>query len=228
MPAFANKLIAPLLLLGAIAIAYYALKPAPAAERQYSTSLPWQIEQLSDMRTRVFGLIPGYSTVRETLAQLGIDHDIAIISDKDDNSGLEIYFSHFKAGPLAGKLIVTVDANEKQLLQMRENAGHSEYMASGSRKFLLNTTDLAAAQAMRITSINFIPSAQLDAAVIDARFGTAAQRIESGAGSTHYLFPELGLDITLNDDASDSLQYVAPAEFERLSGPLQQLPDNQP
>ncbi len=200
---------------------FFALKPKPQGSEVQtgSSGLPWQI-QLTENGSEVFGLRPGYSSVETALSVLGEDHDLAIIIDKDDHAGLEIYFSHFKAGPLAAKLILSVAASQETLESMASHADHSSYMASGSRKFQLNQNDLLSIQTLTIEGISFIPAARLTLDIIEQRFGKAAavHGIENG----HFLlYPELGLSITLNEDAKDVLQYVRPSDFHLISEPPQ-------
>ena len=40
----------------------------------------------------------------------------------------------------------------------------------------------------------------------------------AGRGSAHWQYPDKGLDITVNADAREVLQYVAPTQFERRFG----------
>jgi hypothetical protein len=213
--------IATTLLIGA---AYYGLKPtapSPGTPSTGKVSLPWQIEVIDQRHSKVFGVTLGLSRLEDVIDILGIDHELAIISDNSDHSALELYVSHFKTGPLAAKLIVTFDVSEDLLMQMREESSHAEYMATGSRKFLLSDTHLQQAMSLSAKSITLIPSAQLDDDIVRGRFGEPANVVATEDGIQHYLYPKLGLAIALKDDAKDSLQYVAPVEFGLLSDPLQ-------
>jgi hypothetical protein len=72
-----------------------------------------------------------------------------------------------------------------------------------------------------LAGIGFIPSAQLDAAMLQARFGEPAERIAGGERRQHWLYPAIGMAVALDRDGRDLLQYVAPADFERrLAAPL--------
>jgi hypothetical protein len=41
------------------------------------------------------------------------------------------------------------------------------------------------------------------------------------AGVEHWLYPEKGLDLMLNDSGKEVLQYVAPREFATLARPFE-------
>ncbi len=206
-----------------LALSYWLFKPTPDSGDRFSHSLPWQIDRDSDGRTRVFGLTLAQSTLADAVMRIGEDHQLAIVIDSDDNAGLELYSSHFLAGPLKGKLLISAYANDEELEAMRHNASDARYMASGARQFFLNPEDLARAKQLPIKSIGFIPAINLDQEIIEARFGKPSAIVNSSDDSKHYLYPELGLDITLNREGKELLQYVAPRDFDLLRKPLATL-----
>ena len=209
------------------ALGFVLLKPNQSTAPTNSVALPWQIDIHADGTSSVFGITPEKTTVSELLQLLGEDHELAIISDSEDKNGLEIYYSHFNIGPLQAKLIANVAADSEQLETMQAAASSSSYTGSGSRKFLLNETDLAKIQNWVIDSLSYLPSARLDEAIILDRFGEPAQRIADGEGVEHFLYPHKGLDVVLNKEGKELLQYVAPRSFDKLTQPLN-VSQNQP
>lgn len=194
---------------------------------QPSVSLPWQIDTHADGTSTVFGITLEDTTVNELRNLLGVDHELAIISDRQDNSGLEVYYGYFSTGPITGKLIARVQADTETLWEMQERAVKSEYLDTGSRKFRLSPADLERVQDWPIMSLSLVPSANLDAEVVLGVFGAAAERIHSQEGTEHFLYPEQGLEVIVNEKGKEVLQYVAPRSFELLVAPLRQL-DNAP
>jgi uncharacterized protein YjeT (DUF2065 family) len=204
----------------------------PSENNESVTGLPWQIDLLPDGSTRVFGLQPGVSTLGDAQALLGDDNELAIVSTtgeaatektvtEDDAGSLEMYYGHYRAGLLSGKLVLLSQANRSKLEQWRENAAKSAYMGSGkAKKYSLSSDDLPQALAETIVAITFIPAVNLDEEVILARFGQPEQRIETD-GVMHFLYPTQGLDIALHARSKEVLQYVAPTDFQRLLEPLQ-------
>ena len=184
------------------------------------SGLPWQIEMLPDGSTQVFGLNIGVSTLSDALDVLGSDMELAIIAASDEAGSLEMYYGHYRAGLLSGKLVLQTRADDKKIKRWRDNAVASEYMASGqAKKYILLPADLTRVLEETIIGLTFIPVANLDEEIILARFGEPVQRIES-AGVTHYLYPAKGLDIARHDDAKEVLQYVSPAAFQQLISPF--------
>jgi len=185
------------------------------------TGLPWQVDILPDGSTRVFGLLIGNSTLSDALEILGYDMELAIIAATDEVGDLEMYYGHYRAGLLSGKLVLQTSISEQKIKQWRDNAVKSEYMASGlAKKYSLSPDDLPQVLAETIIGLTFIPTVNLDEEVILARFGEPDRRIVL-TGVTHYLYPEKGLDIAFHADAKEILQYVSPATFQQLVQPLQ-------
>lgn len=185
-----------------------------------SSGLPWQIETPAPGQSRVFGLQPGQSRVAEAIERFGREFDVAIIAAPGQAPALEGYFESTRAGPITGKAVIAIVADAAELDAMMARAAKVEYMESTTRKYTLSTEDLATIKARALRAITFIPSAHLDEDVVLQRFGQPAQRIRAGETLEHFLYPDKGLDLALDSKGKEVLQYVAPADFERLSKPL--------
>lgn len=205
-----------LALLAPVAWVFFDEAPPPGSESGY----PWQIELPAPGQSRVFGLQPGISTVAEAAALFGPDVAIAIVAPPGQPASLEAYFESVQVGRIMGKLVLTIDADEAALAAMTERAAKVEYMDSTTRKISLNRDDLAAARGRAIQAITFIPSSNLDEAIVLQRFGTPAMRVRVSEEREHFLYPDKGLDLALDSRTKEVLQYVAPSDFERLSKPL--------
>ena len=184
------------------------------------TGLPWQIDVGSDGTTEVFGLQVGSSRLSDVLDILGSDMDMAIIAATDEVGSLEMYYGHYRAGLLSGKLVLQTDISEPEILRMRENSVSSEYMASGyAKKYILSPDDLMRVLDETVVGLTFIPTSNLDEEIILSRFGEAKEQIQL-KGVTHYLYPDKGLVIALHEDGKDVLQYVSPDAFQQMVAPL--------
>ncbi len=185
------------------------------------TGLPWQIEIQTDGSTQVFGLYIGVSSLADAIERLGSDMELAIIASSDEVGNLEMYYGHYQAGLLSGKLVLQTKISEQDIKRWRENALRSEYMATGqAKKYILSPDDLPQVLAKVITGLTFIPTVNLDEEVILARFGEPDKRVQS-ADAVHFLYPAKGLDIALHEDSKEVLQYVTPGDFSQLVVPLQ-------
>jgi hypothetical protein len=215
-----TKLFSLLVFLTIIVAAFLYLKPAGDYSSQTIKGLPWQIELLPDGTSKVFGVTLGQSTLGEAREQLGDDMELAIIVVAADDHGLEMFYSHYTAGVFSGKLIVAADIGPDTLEQLLDRAVNAEYLESGARKFHVNPDDLPVAYQAAVKSITFIPGIALDEQTALKHFGTPAETIRRSDQVAHLLYPGKGLDLTINKDGKDVLQYVAPREFADLRDPL--------
>lgn len=181
------------------------------------TGLPWQIEQLPDGSTRVFGIVPGQTALGEAMAQLGSDSELAIIAAPDETGSLEVYYGHYAAGPITGKLILVADIEPDTLASMQTRA----LRQGGTRRMLVHEDDRPAARRAAVRAITFMPTLDLDEEIARARFGIPAEVLPVSTGEQHLLYPGLKLDLVLNADGKDVLQYLSPAGFDAHRAQLQ-------
>lgn len=184
------------------------------------TGLPWQIVALPDGSTKVFGLVPGQTTLGQAAAHLGEDMELAVMVAKGEAGSLEMYYSQYRAGLLSAKLVLGADMDVETLKLMRENAAKKEPLKSGARKYVLNQGDHETAFAAVIQTIAYIPAVDLEHDTIILRFGEPEDVLTMDNQEKHYLFPAKGLDVILSEQGKAVLQYVAPSDFKRLRDPL--------
>jgi len=189
------------------------------------TGLPWQIEVLADGSSKVFGVILGQTTLGEATAHLGADMELAVMAVKGEQGNLEMYYGQYRAGLLSARLILAADMDADVINSMRENAAEIDVLETGARKYILNKGDHAQALSAVIETIACVPAVNLDHDIIIKRFGEPDELIQKNNGVTHYLYPAKGLDVILNEEGKEVLQYVAPSEFKRLREPLGQQSD---
>ena len=72
--------------------------------------------------------------------------------------------------------------------------------------------------------LTYLPKTDLEPKVVGKRFGEPAEKIaEPGGRVEHWLYPDKGLDIVMDKQAKEVLQYVAPKDFARLRAPLEKF-----
>lgn len=84
----------------------------------------------------------------------------------------------------------------------------------------MDTQTLSQIEAWPISAMTYMPFANLEEDIIVGRFGEPAEKIRSHEQAQHWLYPEKGLDLIINDVGKEILQYVPPGEFDRLVQPL--------
>ena len=185
-----------------------------------NANLPWQIELDAQGGSSVFGLRPGVSTLGEVRQKFGSEMDVAIIAEPDEVGTLEGYYSQVALGFVLAKVIVTVDAKNEAISEMRDRALRANHMESTTRKITLHPDDLAAIEKLPVKAISVIPTVNLDEATVIKRFGPPGERLVISEKRVHLLYPEKGLDVVVDSDGKELLQYVAPRNFAMLREPL--------
>jgi hypothetical protein len=219
-----NKTVIAVILIAAAAGGVILLRPQGEGVRsaQPIRGLPWQIEVQPDANSKVFGLTLAGSTFADAVERLGRDLELAVVARLNEEGTLEAYYADFSAGPLNGKLILVADVDTQAVKGLRERAGRSSVMDSGARKFKLHPDDLPVALQARIGTITFVPTANFDQATALKHFGAPSERVRVSEHAEHLLYPNLGLDLLLDAQGKEVLQYVAPRDFARLREPLRQ------
>lgn len=186
-------------------------------------NLPWQIvvDEQEGIAT-VFGIRPGVDTLGSMRAVLGGEPEVAIIARPGETGSLEAYYAQLPLGFVLAKMILTVDATPEQIAAMRERALKAEYMESTTRKIRLHPDDLATVADLPVKALSVIPTVNLDEATVVLRFGEPSERIAVSDKLVHLLYPERGLDVVVDADGKELLQYVAPRDFALLRDPLLQ------
>jgi hypothetical protein len=224
---FALSLIALILL--ALIVPFFIPGAGQQAGVDPNSNLPWQISVDGQGGSSVFGLQPGVSMLGDVRRRLGDEIEVAIIAEPDEVGSLEGYYAQVPLGFVLAKMVVTVDADNAVISAMRERALKAKHMESMTRRITLHPDDLAAADRLPIRAISVIPTTNLDEATIIQRFGEPGERIVVSERRTHLLYPKLGLDVVVDKDGKELLQYVAPQQFGRLREPLLAAPaENSP
>jgi hypothetical protein len=219
-----KKIILAILAFSALALVIGLLIPggeSGPSQNQPSQTLPWQIEPTSDGSIRVFGLTLGQSTLHDAEQQLRSAASVNLFAEPEQPPIVEAYFDKITAGGLSARMVLVIGVPPEPLSTMYERGARISTLGSGARKVALSDGDLALVRALPIASITYVPRVRLQPEVILQRFGEPAQRITEIDGyTTHWLYPDKGLDVALDEKGHAILQYVAPAQFSRLLVPL--------
>lgn len=193
-----------------------------------NSNLPWQITLDGQGGSTVFGLKPGVSTLGEVRQRFASEMEVAIVAQPDEIGSLEGYYASLSLGFVMARMIVTVDATNELVFAMRERALKAKHMESTTRKITLNAEDLAAADQLPVKAISVIPTVNLDEATVIQRFGQPGERVVLSEKRVHLLYPQQGLDVVVDGDGKELLQYVAPRNFASLREPLRVAEGSQP
>ena len=181
-----------------------------------SDKLPWQITISENGLSEVFGITIKQTTVRDALATLKAFPEIAAFEHKNGRRNLEAYISSISLSGLNAKVILEYAVSNEDLSRYIKDSVNKEGTPSGAFKYELNEEDVLQAMQLPVNSISYIPYAQFDDEIILQRFGIADETIEVNENTSILLYPDLGLSLTYNKEDKELLQYVAPADFDRL------------
>jgi hypothetical protein len=188
-----------------------------------ATPAPWQVRVLASDNLQALGIQVGQSTLGDAMQQYGPDTQVAVIAAANEAGHLEAYVDPLQADFVVGKLVISAEATPAQIEGWRQRAVKAEFMESTTRRFVLSTNDLVEALKSRVTGLSFIPQAQLDVKAVVARFGEPAELVRSNLHAEHLLYPARGIDVMVDQEGKELIQYVTPAAFEsRLRRPLLQ------
>jgi hypothetical protein len=218
-----NKIFLSVLLGGLALVLIGILMPAPDSER--GQFLPWQIEHTAQGATRVFGITLGETTLETAEKQMrGTTAEVTMFATPDGLYRVEAYFDKVVLGGFASKMIMVMQLSPEVREAMYLRGARISTLGSGTNKVTLSSEDLLRTYAAPIASLAYLTRATLDDELLLKRFGEPVERVtEPESGTTHWLYPELGLDIALSSKGKAVLQYVLPKDFEALAQPLREL-----
>jgi hypothetical protein len=188
-------------------------------EVRHDRVLPWQIDRVASGSSKVFGITLGQSTLEEAESSLQEAATVSMFKAENRYS-VEAYFDQVTLGGLKGKIVLAVQLPDSVMSDMFDRGLRMSGSSSG-KKITLHPDDLVRVRKSPIGTITYLPALTLDESILAKRFGEPKVRLpEAKAGAMHWLYPDLGLDITLGGSERPVLQYVSPREFERLEQPL--------
>ena len=216
-----RKIFLGILAASLIAVALAILLPGGRTVDK-NPKLPWLIQIDDNGRSTVFGLTLGVSTLAQAREMFRAQGESNLFAGDDQVYTVESYFQRLFLSGLRGDMILTVNVDPAVISGMYERGLRISQLGSGAKKVKLADEDLATLAHARIGSLTYIPGTDLDPALLAERFGEPARRIQEPDGASHWLYPDKGLDIAVNPDGREVLQYVSPADFEDILVPLQE------
>ncbi|MDQ1363953.1 MAG: hypothetical protein QG652_1815 [Pseudomonadota bacterium] len=184
--------------------------------------LPWQIETLPDGSIRVFRIQPGATRLGEFEHHSRAQGELTLFVPVSGEPVIEAYFDSVTMAGIKAKMVLLLNVDRQTIDAMYNRGARISTLGSGARKVTLHSDDTAALRNFIISGITYIPAIDLDAELLQKRFGTPVQKIkDSNNNAVHWLYPDKGLDIALNENDREVLQYVHPKDFNRITAPLE-------
>jgi len=200
----------------------------PKGEMETSQIMPWQIETTPSGTTRVFGLALGESTLVDAEQRFKAEAEVSLFAKPDGEYATEVFFEKVELGGLSAKVVIVTGLSQEALAEIYDRGIRISTLGSGTNKVTLGLSDLELIRHATIDSLTYLPHIKLDEEVVKKRFGEPAEIIaEIDHGTTHWLYPDSGLDLILTPKGKAVMQYISPKKFDMLVEPLRELQSKQ-
>lgn len=208
------------------AFAYFGLPMfAPRIENQ-THEMFWETSLTSDNQMKVFGLTLNQSTLQDAIDTFG-NRVTLTLYETDDGDQIEGYFRETKVGPFMGRMAFRLNSDENRLHSIKSELVPEIAPMSRSKSYKITSNLGMSFLDDTIFSLAFIPTQiVLTPEDIEARFGKPDLIIEEmqnnqKTGTTHYLYPTQGIDISLDKEKRSIIQYISPEFFqEKILTPI--------
>lgn len=183
---------------------------------------PWQIEKLPDGGISVFQIELEKTRLLDIEKQFQEIAEFTLFVPREGQPVVEAYFNEIVIAGLKAKMVVGFEFEEKLLNAMYDNGTRIATLGSGERKVTMHPEDIGKVRLSPVVSLTYMPAINLDAELIEKRFGMPDQKIKDPeSDAVHWLYSDKGLDVALSEGSKEVLQYVHPSKFEKILAPLQ-------
>ena len=219
-------LLAVLLLTAALFLIMMLLPDEQAAEPIHT---PWSVTLSERGNSQLLGITLDESTLLQAQQQWRASPKITLFMPKEAPAKVEAYFERVTLGGIRASIVAEITVPETELTTLIDQGARISTQGDGSRKITLDGTGVGIVEQSIITSLTYLPKANLPSEVIKQRFGTPTEtfRIEEDK-IEHWIYPQIGLDLVFSEETKEVLQYVPPSRFERLLAPLRKRANAQP
>jgi hypothetical protein len=115
---------------------------------------------------------------------------------------------------LKGKLVVTLMAEEDQMMAMADHAIAQKATADGNRRLILAEADKAGQTARVVKALTYMPAySKLDAAFFRSRFGEPESWERINEHAVRWFYPDKGLSLLIDAEGREVLQYAMPKDY---------------
>lgn len=204
------------------AIGIVTLIPHPPVQIEES-KLPWNIKINANQQSTVFGLTLDESSLNDARQSFQSDGKISLFAAPDSPFSVEVFFESIALNRLKANIYLTLNISQEEAEQFYKNRNSLESVSEETHQIRISFEDEKSLEHAKISHIIYIPRADLDAELIEKRFGIPQLKVKEDSKAVHWLYPNKGLDIVLNTESREILQYTSPIHFSQVLDPLQPL-----
>lgn len=182
-------------------------EPTPVDEDK----LPWNAHYDEQGKLHAIGLVIGESTLADAMDLYGKDVEVKIFSNKDEsNKSLEAFFPAMYIGSIKAGLALRLNAPAEQIENAYSNGKKISLTTTGEREVELYTSDASSFFNTPILSATLVPRKNLTDRAIAMRFGEPDRKERQSDGLDHWFFDKLGMELILDPEGPEALQFTAP------------------
>jgi len=180
----------------------------PEREPLNQNFLPWNAHYDDAGELHALGLTVHKSTFADAMKIYGKDVEVKLFSKTDEShKSLEAYFPVIYIGSIKAALTLKLEASKAELDHAFDNGKKITVTTSGERQVELYNSDIAKFFNTPISSLTLIPRNNLTERAIDSRFGDPDRKEVQSDGLPHWFFDKLGLELILDAEGPEALQY---------------------
>ncbi len=214
-----RKIILSIVALTLVVLALAILLPGGRTIEQ-NPKLPWMLTLDDSGFPTVLGLTIGKSTLEEVRRNFQEQGVTNLFASSDRKLAVETYFKSLYLSGIKADMVVTLELQQPQLEAIYNRGLRISQLESGAKKVKLTEQDLKSLAKGVIGHITYIPSTDLAEDLVRNRFGQPVEKVAEPSGIVHWLYPDKGMDIAVNPNGKEVIQYIKPSRFETLTAPL--------
>ena len=176
-------------------------------EMPKNQSMPWQSYVNDEHHTVVFDLVIGQSTLSDAMRLFGSEVEASLFENDDKNPTLEAYFSSTKVGGLSAKVILNLAIDAQRLDYLNHHIDETDQLPTGNRKTTYKPSVETEMLDLVITSLTFIPSADLEKTTIKRLFGQPEHIQIHDETIEYWYYSTKGLRIIVDQDGKEILEF---------------------
>lgn len=204
----------------------YTLWPSSTSHNGEQPRATWNLKVDENGRLEVLGIKLGVTTLQQAEGILRSRSQRAIFAQTQAAApqppDIEAFFSNM---PDNSKLVLSLIASQEQLETIAAKAHSPMAFPSGSVKMEIADVHMPLVDAMVIDRLTAIPRIRIKPADIETQFGKPA-KLHLQDDVLHYLFPQYGLDVILDQSGEAIIQFVNPGDFHRVLEKLGLRPED--
>ncbi len=203
-----------------VAVIFTIIELLPDETTKPIADTPWEIAISSSGNSHVLGITLGESILKDAETRWRKEPEITLFLPKQLPPKVEAYFQSINPGGIKASIVAEISMSEDNLNQLINSGARISTQGDGSRKISLDGNGIDKVMDSVISSITYLPRVNLSPQTIKNRFGKPSNIISVEDGLEHWIYPEMGLDITISSEGREVFQYVPPSQIERLTVPL--------